>query len=275
MIEESSLLCFYWTASSVWLSVLVLGCSRCSSPQWHILDSTPPWVGLGDVANGLHPINTAALSVCDRSSHKFCHLLILSHWTMIVFSKYSENRHVCFSLSLSAVTAENGWVNAEEGVIRMWIKARDYKDISFTWHDRQTADSQYTYPNLVSLSLFFSLYISIFSTHQVAMAVAPHAHKELAAPMHSWHLYDAEGAVDIFTTGAFMSPCLWGWGEAQWKAESGLGCREEEGEMSKFRRSQLPEEHIAPGRKITVSCSVPSLAPSVLAAVLPSSAPSW
>lgn len=148
------------------------------------------------------------------------------------------------------------------------------EDISSTWHDHHTADNQYMYPNPVSLTCI----ISIFSTHQVAMAVAPHAHKELAAPMHSWHLYDAEGAVDIFTTGAFMSPCLWGWGEAQWKGESGLGCREEEGEMSKFRRSQLPEEHIAPGRKITVSCSVPSLSlrtKSVLAAVWSSSAPSW
>lgn len=100
VIEESNLLCFYWTASSVWLSVLVLGCSRCSSPQWHILDLMPLWVGLGDVANGLHPINRAALSVCDLSSHKFSHLLILGHRTMIVFSKYNKNRHVCFSLTL-------------------------------------------------------------------------------------------------------------------------------------------------------------------------------
>lgn len=66
----------------------------------------PLWVGLGgDVANGIHPVNTAALSLCDLNSHKFSHLLTLLHWTMIALSKYNETRHVSFSLSV--VTAVN------------------------------------------------------------------------------------------------------------------------------------------------------------------------
>lgn len=82
-----------------------------------------------------------------------------------------------------------------------------------------------------------------------------HTHKELGALMHSWHLSEADRAVDIFTTGAFMSVCSWwGWehngGESvAVEARRGWGCREEEGEtrgVSKFRCSQLPEEHNAP-----------------------------
>lgn len=51
----------------------------------------------------------------------------------------------------------------------------------------------------------------------------------------------------------------------------GRGCRDEEGEtrgVSKFRCSQLPEEHIAPGTKSQYHATLP-LFPSVLHLALP------
>lgn len=94
---------------------------------------------------------------------------------------------------------------------------------------------------------------------------------QLAALRHSWHLSDAGRAVDIFTTGAFVSLCLWWWGEhnagesVDEKAWRGWGWGEEEGEtrgVSKFRCSQLPEEHIVPGTKSQDHAPLPLL-PSI------------